>query len=58
MFYDPDRPERALLGSFWTLWAAAVFLAIPGIMFTGLPLLVVMGLRARNARGRQRGGLG
>ena len=55
MFYDPARPDRALLDSFWTLWVGAAFMATFGVMFTGLPLLVLLMLRARAGRYGQRG---
>ena len=40
VFYDPHRPEQAVLDNFWTLWAGSAFLAIFALFFTGLPLLI------------------
>ncbi|MBN9081699.1 MAG: hypothetical protein BGP04_10840 [Rhizobiales bacterium 62-17] len=52
IWYDPAHPEHAVISSFWTLWAGPTFLAIPGLLFTLIPLIVLVFMR-RPKSGRE-----
>lgn len=39
VIYDPDRPDRASLHSFWGVWLATVLLVGIGIVFTAIGLV-------------------
>ena len=43
--YDPAHPEKAVISSFWTLWAGPAVLAVFGMGFTVLPLGVILAAR-------------
>ena len=50
VYYDPQRPDRSILASFWTLWAESAFLAPFAALFTGIPaMLLLFDARTRRA---------
>lgn len=50
--YDPARPERAMIVSFWTLWAAPTVLAVMGFGFIAPSVgVLVAGRRERGGQG-------
>jgi hypothetical protein len=48
VYYNPARPEKVVISSFWTLWAGPVFLTVLGLGFVAPSLAVLI---ARNGKG-------